>query len=173
MVDTLSLVVLMSRATPEEIAAATARRTEIINHLLEFLTGDAFSTKELQHFRFVGDIFSISAVIKELCANSSTTEARTELALAAAMCALNIAIDDSPPPPSQRILDRREERRESRAAAKEFEQRVAGLKPDGVAKSAGKPEPSAQEHLDLIRKRNRDRQRERRARLKAKKTAVG
>jgi hypothetical protein len=164
--DTPSFVVSMSRASSEEIAAASARRTEIANTLLEVLTSDAFTTKELQHFRLVSHLFSIDPVIQELCSGSSTIEARTEKALACAMAALTIVMDDTPPPPTERQL----ERREARAAAKEFEQRVANLKPAGQPEPA-EPEPSAQDKLDRIRQKNRDRQRERRARLKAEKAA--
>jgi hypothetical protein len=135
--DTLALVVIMSRASSAEVLAATARRTEITNALLELLTSDAISTKELQHYRFVGDIFSIAPVIQELCSGSSTIEARTEKALACAMAALAIAIDDTPPAPTERQLARREERREAREAERAFKQSLAagkGAKPAASSK---------------------------------------
>jgi hypothetical protein len=126
----------MSRASSSEIAAASARRTEIVNTLLEVLTSDAFTTKELQHFRIVSHLFSIDPVIQELCSGSSTIEARTEKALACAMAALSIAMDDTPPTPSERVLKRREERREAREVDKAFKQSLAGK----VAVKPGKPQ---------------------------------
>ena len=133
--DTLALVVIMSRASSAEVLAATARRTEITNALLELLTSDAMSTKELQHYRFIGDIFSIAPVIQELCSGSSTIEARTEKALACAMAALTIAMDDTPPPPTERQLERREAQAEARAAERQFKQSLAGK----AAVKPGKP----------------------------------
>jgi hypothetical protein len=129
--DTLALVVIMSRASSEEVLAATERRNEIINALLEVLTGPVFSTKELQRLRFVSEIFAIAPLIEELCASASTIEGRTELALAAAMCALNITMDSDPPAPSQRVI----ERREAREAEKQFKESLAGK----VAVKPGKP----------------------------------
>ncbi len=104
----------MSRASSEEVLAATERRNEIVLALLEVLTGPVFTTKELQRLRYVSEIFAIAPVIKELCASASTIEGRTELALAAAMCALNVAIDDKPPAPSQRVLERSERKEAER-----------------------------------------------------------
>jgi hypothetical protein len=131
--------VCVSRASSEEIAAATARRNEIIDTLLEVLTSDAFTTKELQHFRLVSHLFSIDPVIQELCSGSSTIEARTEKALACAMAALSIAMDDTPPPPTERQLERREGQAEARAAERAFKQSLAGE----VAVKPGKPSAQA------------------------------
>ena len=172
MVDTRRLLSIMSRS--EDVQAAAARRSEIVNSLLEFLC-DNFSAKELQHYRLISHLFSIEPVIKELCADSSTIEARTEKALACAMCALTIAMDDTPPPPTERQL----ERREARLAAKEFEEKVAGLK------SAGKePEPVSPvkppsmhnkpradlspDDLERVRKSGRERQARWRAKTRAR-----
>jgi hypothetical protein len=133
-------------ATPSEITAATARRNEIVNLLLEFFTGDStFSTKELQHYRAVASIFAIEPVVKELTGTASTRENRTELALSVAMCALSIAMDDSPPTPSQRVLKRREADLERREAAKEFKAAVAFAKPAGAVVATAKPVRSVKE----------------------------
>lgn len=110
----------MSR--PEEIAAASARREEIVNQLLEFLC-DRFTTAELQRYRLIANLFAIEPVVAELTSDSSTVAARTEKALAIVMCALGIAMDDSKPEPTQRQVKRREDAKERREADKEFKAR--------------------------------------------------
>jgi hypothetical protein len=135
-VDILALVVIMSRASSEEALAATARRNEIVLQLLELLTSDSFTTKELQHYRFVGEIFQVNSVVREMCSSASSLEGRTELALSGALAALAIAIDDTPPAPTQRHAERKEARRESRDAERAFKQSLAGK----VAVKAPKPQ---------------------------------
>lgn len=98
----------------EEIAAATAKRMAIVDALLELLTGPEISSQEMARIRFVGDIFKITPVIQELCASASSIQGRQELALAAALAALNVALDDTHPPPSKRVLEAREHREAGR-----------------------------------------------------------
>ena len=80
----------MSRS--QEVAEASARRMAIVDELLNLLTSDAISTKELQRLRFVAEIFGITKVVAELCSSASTREGRSELALApASNIGLNIS----------------------------------------------------------------------------------
>lgn len=115
----------------DEVEAATAKRMAIVDQLLELLTGPAISSKELGRLRFVSVVFGIAPVIKELC-NASSVEGRCELALAAALCALNVALDDTPPQPSERQL----ERKERREASKQFEATVTRAKSAANAEDA-------------------------------------
>ena len=124
----------------EEVAAATARREEIVNGLLELLTRPLFSTKELRHYQAVSAIFGVEPVVRELTGVASTLEGRTELLISVAMAALQIAIDSTPPAPSQRIIERREARRESREAERELKQSLAGESKPEVATSVN-PSP--------------------------------
>jgi hypothetical protein len=120
-----------------EVTAATARRNEIVNALLEVLTSDAFTTKELQHYRFVGEIFQVSSVVRKLCSSASSLEGRTELSLSVALAALAIAIDDTPPGPSERVL----KRREAREADKAFKRSLAAGKSAKRAASSKEDKP--------------------------------
>lgn len=169
----------MSRATKEELESAQARRLAIVDDLLELLTSDRISTKELQRLRLVSHCFAIEPVIQELCEGSGSIEARTEKALACAISALQIAIDSEPPPTPEWMLKRRKADKENREAEKEFKQKLSGLK------SAGKePEPVkspsrsihnrpkgelTEAQREHVRKLTNARQARYRAKLKAKK----
>jgi hypothetical protein len=122
-------------ATPEEIAAATFRREEIVAQLLEFMC-DRFTTAELQRYRLIAHLFCIEPVVAELTADSSTLAARTEKALAIAMCAMAVAMDDSKPATPQRILQRNAARKESRDAEKVLRESLIAK----VAVKPGKPQ---------------------------------
>jgi hypothetical protein len=111
-------------ATPDEIAAATKRRKEITETLLEVMTGPSFTTKDVRHFQAVSAIFGIDAVVREICSQASNLESRTELALSICLASLAIAIDDTPPPPSDRILKRREQAAERREVEREFKAKL-------------------------------------------------
>jgi hypothetical protein len=139
--DTLALSVIMSRAPSAEVLTATERRNEVINALLEVLTGPVFSTKELQHYRFVGEIFQVNSVVREMCSSASSLEGRTELALSVALAALAIAIDDTPPAPTQRQAERNEARREAREAERAFKQSLAAGKAAKPAASSKQDKP--------------------------------
>jgi hypothetical protein len=120
----------------EEIRLSQDRRDAILTFVLDYFTGDQIDRRTLAHFAFLAEVFGITAKVKEMVKTASSIQGRQELALSLAISALNIALDDSPPEPSQRQLDRRK----SRSAAKEFEQRVASLKP-APAPVAGKAKP--------------------------------
>jgi hypothetical protein len=188
-VTILASVISMSRASSDEIAAATARRNEIVNALLEVLTGPAFTTRELQHYRFVGEIFQVNSVVQELCSSASSLEGRTELSLSVALAALAIAIDDTPPSPTERVLKRREADKERREADKQFRASLAGkVKPAGAVKPAVSKRPLSQESSAVAHRKRRasmseeelnafralatQRQRDRRARLKASQSSI-
>jgi hypothetical protein len=76
-------------------------------------------------------MFGINSKVKEMC-RASSIQGRQELAVSIALAALNMAVSDEPVQPTERQI----ERRELREAAKQFEQRVAGLKSAGAGKSA-------------------------------------
>jgi hypothetical protein len=117
--------------TAEEIQLSQERRDRIVNFLLEWLTGPDIDSKTLGHFRFIGEMFGINSKVKEMC-RASSIQGRQELAVSIALAALNMAVSDEPVQPTERQI----ERRERREAAKQFEQRVAGLKSAGAGKSA-------------------------------------
>jgi hypothetical protein len=104
--DTVALVVSMS-ATKEEIQLSQDRRDRIINYLLEWLTGDQIDSKTLGHFRFIAEMFGITAKVKEMC-RASSLQGRQELALSIAVAALNVAVSDEPVEPTARQLERKE-----------------------------------------------------------------
>jgi hypothetical protein len=171
-VDTVALVVIMS-ATKEEIQLGRDRRDRIINFILEYFTGPEIDRKTLGHFRFIAEMFGITAKVKEMC-GASSIQGRQELAVTIALAALNVAIDDSPPPPSERQL----ERRERREAAKQFEASLAGkIDADGGAcvaepdKSVKPPRAElSRDDLERVRKSQRERQARWRAKAKCEKT---
>jgi hypothetical protein len=179
-----SVVLMSATHSKAEIQLSQERRDAILNFLLEWLTGDQIDSKTLGHFRFIGEMFSITPKVKEMC-RASSFQGRQELCLSVALAALNLALDDSPPEPSQRQL----ERRERREAEKQWSKTVANLKPTPAA-PVPKPvkserplsmEASAvahrkhrarmtEEELDAFRVLAAQRQRERRARLRASRT---
>jgi hypothetical protein len=112
----------MSHAhTADEIRLSQERRDGIINFLLEWLTGDRIDSKTLGHFRFIAEMFGITAKVNEM-AKASSIQGRQELAVAIALSALNVAVSDEPVQPTERQI----ERRERREAAKQFEACLAG-----------------------------------------------
>lgn len=52
--------------TQEEIQLSQDRRDKIIDFLLEWLTGDQIDSKTLGHFRFIAEMFGITAKVKEM-----------------------------------------------------------------------------------------------------------
>jgi hypothetical protein len=106
----------------DEIRLSQERRDGILTFILEYFTGDQIDSKTLGHFRFIAEMFGITAKVKEMC-RASSLQGRQELALSIAVAALNVAVSDEPVEPTARQL----ERKERREAAKEFEQRVAGM----------------------------------------------
>jgi hypothetical protein len=120
----------------EEIQLSQDRRDGIINFLLEWLTGPDIDSRTLGHFRFIGEMFGINSKVKEMC-RASSIQGRQELAVSVSLAALNLAVSDEPVQPTERQI----ERREARAAAREFEQRVA---------VAGKPTTPTKTQSDKV-----------------------
>jgi hypothetical protein len=116
--------------TKDEVRLSQERRDGIINYLLEWLTGDQVDSKTLGHFRFIGEMFSITPKVKEMC-RASSPQGRQELALSIALAALNLAVSDEPVEPTARQL----QRKESREGEKQFKQSLAGK----AAVKPGKP----------------------------------
>jgi hypothetical protein len=178
--DIVACCVLMSCShTKEEIQLSQDRRDGITNFLLEWLTGPDIDSRTLGHFRFIGEMFSITPKIKEMC-RASSLQGRQELALSVAVSALPVAVSDEPVQPT----DRQIERKERREADKEFKQRVASLKPAGAgvvaAESVKSPsifnKPRAElspDQLGRVGKSRRERQARYRAKLKAEKSQIG
>jgi hypothetical protein len=49
--------------TKEEIGLSQERRDGIINFLLEWLTGPDIDSRTLGHFRFIGEVFGLTAKV--------------------------------------------------------------------------------------------------------------
>jgi hypothetical protein len=112
--------------THDEIRLSQERRDLVINYLLEWLTGREINSKTLGHFRFIAEMFGVTAKVREMC-KASSIQVRQELCVSLALAALNFAVSDEPVQPSERQI----ERREAKAAAKQFQAALAAEKPAG------------------------------------------
>ena len=160
----------------EEIRLSQERRDGIINFLLDYLTGDQIDSKTLGHFRFIAEMFGITAKVKEMT-KASSIQGREELALSIALASLNVAVSDEPVEPTVRQL----ERREAREASKQFEACLAGkndadggacgaepVKPVKPPSIHNRPRASlSPEQLERVRKASNERQARWRAKAKA------
>jgi hypothetical protein len=175
----LAPVVIMSHAhTQDEVRLSQERRDGIINYLLEWLTGDQVDSKTLGHFRFIGEMFSITPKVREMC-RASSPQGRQELALSIALAALNMAVSDEPVQPTERQI----ERWEYREAAKQFEPSLARKSDADGGACVGEPDkvvklpsihnrPRAElspDDLERVRKSQRERQARWRAKAKSEK----
>jgi hypothetical protein len=166
--------------TAEEIRLSQERRDRIVNFLLEWLTGPDIDRKTLGHFRFIGEMFGLTAKVKEMVGRTSSVQGRQELCVSLAIAALSLAVDDSP----VELTERQLERRERREAAKQFEASLAGKRDaDGgacVTEPDKPPKPPSihnrpraelsPDDLERVRKSQRVRQARWRAKAKSERT---
>jgi len=124
----LALVDVMSQSTAEEVRLSQERRDAILTFVLEYFTGDQIDSKTLGHFRFIAEVFCLSAKVKEMVGKTSSVQGRQELCVSLALAALNLAVSDEP----VEATDRRLERKERRESSKQFEAAVAAAKPAGA-----------------------------------------
>lgn len=163
--------------TAEEMRLSQERRDRIVNFLLEWLTGPEIDRKTLGHFRFIGEMFGLTAKVKEMVGRTSSVQGRQELCVSLSIAALSLAVDKSP----VELTERQLERKERREAAKQFEACLAGkndadggacgaepVKPVKPPSIHNRPRASlSPEQLERVRKASNERQARWRAKAKA------